>query len=237
MRCECGAELKSPTSYCLACGRVHALACGVYVGEGVYLVTVGKVVETNSFKIYDEEESIRNIFELIAERIHEKRVKEVYVCGKDEGKVRFGFENVRRYSLSDLRIYSTQPMGFEEFVSRLRDFVSKKNELRKVDIPPEEKIQGSHTTVIGGRQGREYLYRVACCEYVKKVVPGVITGGASSLGGGVRFKVTRCDDKGNIRALLIDGSSVQEIHIVTTAKDKEQGEIVLKILKSVSSSL
>jgi len=236
MRCECGAELRSPTSYCLACGRVHALACGIYVGEKVYLVAIGKVVETLSFDIYDEEESIRNLFEILAERIHERRVEEVYVSGEDESKIKFGFENIRRFALSDLRVYATQPLSLDEFISKLREFVMKKEELRKVDIPPEEKIQGSHTTVIGGRLGKEYLYRVACCEYVKKIVPGVITGGGSSLGGGVRFKVTRCDEKGNIRALLIDGSSVQEIYIITTAKNKEQGEVILKMLKSVSSS-
>ena len=121
-------------------------------------------------------------------------------------------------------------MDLSDFVSNLRDFVLKKEELKKVNIPPEKKIQGSHTTIIGGRVGREYLYRVAMCEYVKKIVPGVITGNTTS-GGGVRFKVTRCDEKGNIRGILIDGSSVQEIHIITTAKNKEQGEIVLKILK------
>ncbi|WP_456328478.1 DUF2103 domain-containing protein [Archaeoglobus sp.] len=236
MRCECGSPLPSPTSYCLSCGRVHTLACGVYIGKKVYLVAIGKVVETQSFEIYDEEESIRNLFEILAERIHERRVGEVYVSGEDESKIKFGFENVRRYALSDLRVYATQPLPFNEFVSKLREFVTRKKELRKVDIPPEEKIQGAHTTIIGGRLGREFLYKVALCEYVKKIVPGVITGGASSLGGGVRFKVTRCDERGNIRALLIDGSSVQEIHIVTTAKNKEQGEVILKMLKSVSSS-
>ncbi|WP_457550461.1 DUF2103 domain-containing protein [Archaeoglobus sp.] len=236
MRCECGAKLVSPTSFCLSCGRVHALACGVYVGDKVYLVAIGKVVETLSFEIYDEEESIRNLFEILAEKIHERRVAEVYVSGEDEFKIKFGFENVKRFALSDLKVYKTQPLPFDEFVSKLRVFVIKKEELRKVDIPPEEKIQGAHTTVIGGRLGREFLYKVALCEYVKKIVPGVITGGGSSLGGGVRFKVTRCDERGNVRALLIDGSSVQEIYIVTTAKNKEQGEIILKMLKSVSSS-
>lgn len=236
MKCECGSELSYPTAYCLACGKKNALACGLYISSKIYLVFIGKVIETLSFKIYDEEESIRNLFEVLAERIHDRRVEEVYVCGEDEKCIDFGFENLKRYSLSDLRIYVTQPMGFDEFVSKLRDFVLKKEELKKVDIPPEEKIQGAHTTVIGGRHGREYLYRVACCEYVKKIVPGVITGGASSLGGGVRFKITRCDDKGNLRALLIDGSSVQEIYIITTAKNKEQGEIILKILKSAFSS-
>ncbi|WP_457549903.1 DUF2103 domain-containing protein [Archaeoglobus sp.] len=236
MRCECGAKLVSPTSFCLSCGRVHALACGVYVGDKVYLVAIGKVVETLSFEIYDEEESIRNLFEILAEKIHERRVAEVYVSGEDEFKIKFGFENVKRFALSDLKVYKTQPLPFDEFVSKLRVFVIKKEELRKVDIPPEEKIQGAHTTVIGGRLGREFLYKVALCEYVKKIVPGVITGGGSSLGVGVRFKVTRCDERGNVRALLIDGSSVQEIYIVTTAKNKEQGEIILKMLKSVSSS-
>ncbi len=231
MKCECGADLLSPTSYCLSCGRVHALACGVYFGKKAYFIAIGKnVVETKSYEIYDEEESLRNLFEILAERIHERRVNTVYVCGESNELVEFAFENLKRYSLSDLKIYRTEPMDLNDFVSNLRNFVLKKEELKKVNIPPEKKIQGSHTTIIGGRVGREYLYKVAMCEYVKKIVPGVITGNTTS-GGGVRFKVTRCDEKGNIRGILIDGSSVQEIHIITTAKNKEQGEIVLKILK------
>jgi len=236
MKCECGNPLPSPTSYCLVCGRRNALACGLYVSSKIYLIFIGKVIETIPFKIYDEEQSIRNLFEILAERIHDRRVEEVYVCGENENLIDFGFKNLKRYSLSNLRIYLTQPMKFDEFVSRLKDFVMKKEEIKKVNLSPEYKIQGSHSTIIGGRQGKDFLYRIACCEYVKRIVPGVITGGSSTLGGGVRFKITRCDEKGNLRALLIDGSSVQEVYIITTAKNKEQGEIILKILKNFSSS-
>ncbi len=233
MRCKCGFELKSRTSYCLACGRINALACGVYIGSKVYLISIGEVIDVDSFDVYDDERSIVNLFEVLAERIHEKRVEDVYICGIDRKFIDFGFDNLKRCAVSDLKIYKTDPLPFEDFVLKLKKFVFKKMELKKVDVPPEDKIQGSHKTVIGGRAGMEYLHRVAMCEYVKKIVPGVITCGGSS-GGGVRFKVTRCDEKGNIRGILIDGSTVQEIHIITTARDKEQGEIVLKMLKGLT---
>ena len=233
MRCECGFELKSHNSYCLACGRVNALACGLYIDLKVHLITIGRVVEMESFKIYEEEKSIVNLFEILAERIHEKRVEDVYVCGENYKLIDFGFENLRRCAISDIKIYRTNPLPFDEFVSRLKDFIVRKRELKRVEISPEDKIQGSHKTIIGGRIGREKIYRIATCEFVKKIVPGVITCSGSPSGGGVRFKVTRCDERGNVKGILVDGSTVQEIHIVTTAKNKEQGEVVLRILKGI----
>ncbi len=65
---------------------------------------------------------------------------------------------------------------------------------------------------------------------MKKVVPGVIEGNATSIGGGVKLKLTRSDERGNVRALLIDGSSVQQVYVITTASSREEGEEVLRLL-------
>jgi len=233
MRCpKCYAELPTPTAYCLHCGNVNALACGIHCNEKLYLIFIGNdVVETLSYRVYEEEESIVNLFEIVAERIHERRVKEVYVSGLSFDKIKWAVEMIKRCALSPINVYMTNPSSLDEFVQSLKSFVTTKGKLSKVDIKPEDKIQGAHSTIIGGREGREYLQIVAKCEYVKKIVPGVIEAKGTALGGGVRFKVTRCDDKGNIRGLLIDGATVQEIHIITTARNKEEGEVVLKILK------
>ncbi|MCC6027906.1 MAG: DUF2103 domain-containing protein, partial [Archaeoglobus sp.] len=45
---------------------------------------------------------------------------------------------------------------------------------------------------------------------------------------GLRFKITRIDLKGNIRAVLSHGSSNQEILIVTKASSREEGERIAK---------
>ncbi|MCS4540821.1 MAG: DUF2103 domain-containing protein [Euryarchaeota archaeon] len=99
----------------------------------------------------------------------------------------------------------------------------------------KNKICGKHPTIIGERKGLEKLLEVAKIPYIKKVVPGQIKAKGAKGGGGVRFKVTRVDSKGNIKALLANGASVQEIFIITTASNFEQGkeiaEIILKLLE------
>jgi hypothetical protein len=46
----------------------------------------------------------------------------------------------------------------------------------------------------------------------------------------LRFKITRVDERGNLRAILSYGSSNQEIHIITKASSREEG---LKIAKEL----
>jgi hypothetical protein len=62
--------------------------------------------------------------------------------------------------------------------------------------------------------------------HVKKVIPGPIDASGRGSRTGLRAKVTRADDNGNVRLLLRDGSSVQENRVVTTAMDRETGERV-----------
>jgi hypothetical protein len=141
---------------------------------------------------------------------------------------------LKRVALTPISITITNPFkSAEEFFNHLVDHLRTVKELRKVDIKPEDKIHGAHSTIIGGREGLKLIHKIATSEFVKKIVPGVIEAKGSALGGGVRFKLTRCDDRGNIRGLLIDGATVQEIHIVTTVRNKEEGEVILKILKGL----
>jgi len=98
--------------------------------------------------------------------------------------------------------------------------------LEVVDTPPKEKLGGSHSTLIGGRTGRRAISTVAEHPHVKKIVPGPIDAGGTGSRTGLRAKVTRAGDNGNVRLLLRDGSSVQENRVVTTAMDRETGERV-----------
>jgi len=110
--------------------------------------------------------------------------------------------------------------------------VNREETIPKSDIDPKRKIKGSHSTIIGGRDGRELLKRVAESEYVKKIIPGVIENKGTSKGS-VRLKMTRCDRNGNIRALLIHGGTVQQIYVITTARSEKEGEKIIKRLASL----
>jgi hypothetical protein len=90
----------------------------------------------------------------------------------------------------------------------------------------ESKLGGTHSTLIGGRDGRAILEAVAAHPHVKKIIPGPIDASGASARGGVRGKATRADATGNVRLLVRDGSSVQENRVVTTAGDREMGETV-----------
>jgi hypothetical protein len=235
MRCsKCFAELSSPTAFCLYCGNKNAIGCGVFAEDRrIIIFFIGKnAVESLSFRLYDEEESIRNMFEVVAERVHERRIDEIYVSGVNSDLIDKTAEMLKIYSLSPVSVYITDPFpSANDFSKSLIEHLRTMKELKKVDIKPEDKIHGAHSTIIGGRDGLKFIHKVASSEYVKKVVPGVIEAKGSAVGGGVRFKLTRCDDRGNIRGLLIDGATVQEIHIVTTARNREEGELILRILR------
>ncbi|WP_338100089.1 DUF2103 domain-containing protein [Methanolapillus africanus] len=94
------------------------------------------------------------------------------------------------------------------------------------------KIGGIHTTIIGERTGKKIVALVASHPRVKKIVPGIIKVKGSS-GGSFRAKVLRPDNRGNLRLLLSQGTSVQEIQLVTTASDPLSGEIVLNELNKM----
>ncbi len=160
---------------------------------------------------------LRNYTGRIADELHRKRPDAVYVTG-DRELIR----TIRRHTRYELRRIdgdATEPI----------DWVKARREQRALDVvetPPAEKLGGTHTTVIGGRDGRRAIQTVAEHPHVKKIIPGPIDAGGTGSQSGLRAKATRPDDGGNVRLLLRDGSSVQENRVVTTARDIESGERV-----------
>lgn len=232
--CECGNLLSSPAQFCPFCNRSNALGCGIYVSERkVHAIVIGK--HGNEFLTlsrYNEDLSIRNLYEVLAEKVYERRVEEIVISGERDELLDEAFHFLRDF-LYPFHISITDPFDDpQEFFRRYERAVRTRKRLVKVNTRPEDKIQGSHSTIVGGREGYILILQLAKSPYVKKVVPGVIEGNATTAGGGVRLKLTRCDERGNLRALLIDGATVQQIHVITTASSREEGEEILKILSA-----
>lgn len=91
-------------------------------------------------------------------------------------------------------------------------------------------FSGRHKTVVGGREGLEIVGKLLSHEKVKKVIFGRIETKGSRTGHGLRFKITRIDERGNLKAILSYGSSNQDIHIITTASSREEGERIAREL-------
>ncbi|WNY24141.1 hypothetical protein MmiHf6_14700 [Methanimicrococcus hongohii] len=96
----------------------------------------------------------------------------------------------------------------------------------------KSKRGGIHTTIIGERKGRKIASLVASQESVKKLIPGIIQSKGPS-GGSFRAKVLRPDSRGNLRLLFTQGTSYQEIILVTTAADLAEGEAISDELNSL----
>jgi hypothetical protein len=158
---------------------------------------------------------LRNFAGRVADEIRRKRPETVYAAGNRE-VLR---ETRAQLHHEFLRVEADDPVGtvLDRRGDRAPDVV---------DTPPGEKLGGRHSTLIGGRKGRRAIGVVAEHPHVKKIVPGPIDAGGSSTSSGLRAKVTRADDTGNVRLLLREGSSVQENRVVTTAGDRQTGERV-----------
>ncbi|AEA46257.1 DUF2103 domain-containing protein [Archaeoglobus veneficus] len=233
---NCGTELVSPAAFCLVCNTRNALGCGLFCdGSNIYLFFIAaRGHESFKIALYEDEFEIsrRNAFELAAERMHEKRVEDVFVSGTDRKAILDAAEWVRRTAIHPVSVITTDTFNSpEEFCDAISRHLRAKTVLRRIDARPEDKIGGAHSTIIGGREGAKLLHRIATCEYVKKIVPGVIEAKGTAAGGGVRLKLNRSDERGNIRAILIDGASVQKVLVITTASNAEEGEEVRKILE------
>ncbi len=229
---KCHSPIKTPTSFCLYCNTKNAIASGVFNGKNnIHVIFIGvQGNEVLSFKKYDDTPLI-TYFDLIAEKMHERRIEEVYLGGNNDESIDVASHYLKN-SLFPFKIYLTNTLDKDEFFETVDKHVRIKKSLKKVDIKVENKIHGSHSTIIGGREGIKLVYKLASSEYVKKIVPGVIEN-KGTVSGGVRLKVTRCDDKGNVKALLINGATVQKLHVITTASNKEEGGEVLKILRGL----
>ena len=227
MQCrQCGAELERPGDYCLVCESENADIVVLDLSRDRATVTAlvdDEVVSARTITTIPEEEStgeepvieLRNFAGLIADEVHRKRPEEVYVAGDREvvaavrAQVHYPF----------YRVADDDPV---EHVRERRGEPA----LEVVDAAPADKLGGSHTTLVGGRDGQRVIQTVAEHPHVKKIIPGPIDAGGSGSRTGVRAKATRADDTGNVRLLLRDGSSVQENRVVTTAGDRELGERV-----------
>ncbi|ELZ72988.1 metal-binding protein [Haloferax sp. Atlit-10N] len=225
MHCRrCGNPLEKPGDYCLTCNTANCDAVvAVFEADRATLTfldeedVVGETTVTTIPESDDETKvvQLRNFAGLVADEIRRKRPGTVYAAGeRDPLRETRAQLHHEFYRVSD-----------DDPVRRVLDTRGERT-LEVVDIPPAEKLGGSHSTLIGGRRGRRAIGVVAGHPHVKKVIPGPIDAGGTGSRTGLRAKVTRADDNGNVRLLLRDGSSVQENRIVTTAMNRETGERV-----------
>jgi hypothetical protein len=225
MECrQCASPLERPGDYCLVCrtanadtlvlelGRERGTVTALYDEEIVGERTVTTTPETDDEQVSSE---LRYFAGQIADEIRRKRPDEVYATG-DRAVLRAVRAQVH---------YSFYRIDAENPVEHALDRQGK-TPLEVVEASVAEKLGGTHSTLIGGRAGREPLEVVAEHPHVKKIIPGPIDASGSSTDGGIRAKVTRADNTGNVRLLVRDGSSVQENRVVTTANDRELGEVV-----------
>jgi len=225
MECRrCATPLDRPGDYCLVCDTANADAVVVAADRDRAEVTmlreetaVGTTTVTTTPESDAETEPVelRNFAGRVADEVRRKRPEDVFAAGDHD--VLGALRSALHYRLS--RVPADDP------VTAVIDRRGERS-LAVVEKPPAEKLGGSHSTLIGGREGQRAITEVAAHPNVKKVIPGPIDAGGGSAEGGLHAKVTRAGTNGNVRLLLRDGSSVQENRVVTTAMDRETGERV-----------
>ena len=228
MHCrQCHADLDRPGDYCLVC---HTANCDGVVAdfdrEAATLTmldgeeirgetTITTVPETDTDDDRATVVELRNFAGRVADEIQRKRPEAVFAAGERE-PIR---ETRTQLHYDFYRVPDADPV--QAVIDRRGN-----RALDVVDIPPREKIGGSHSTIIGDRRGRKAISVVADHPHIKKIIPGPIDAGGIGSQQGLRAKITRADTNGNVRMLLRDGSSVQENRLVTTAMDLDSGERV-----------
>ena len=239
MECRhCASPLEKPGDFCLVCREPNVAAVVLEAARDRATLTmladdderedldpiVGQTTITTTPEDGGEKGvvELRNFAGLIGDEIRRKRPEEVYAGGSRE-VIRAVREDIHHQFY---RVADDDPV--EAVIERRH-----RPALDVVETPPAEKIGGSHTTLIGGRTGMRAIRTVADHPHVKKVIPGPIDAGGTGSQSGLRAKVTRADDGGNVRMLLRDGSSVQENRVVTTAPDREMGEHIREDLNDV----
>lgn len=225
MQCrECGRPVDRPGDYCLACDSANADGVVLVVEDARATLTMldeeTVLGETQIPTVPETDDTLstvqhRNFAGRIADEIRRKRPDAVYASGD---------LSVVRAVRSEIR-YPVYRVPDDDPVTTVIERRGNRD-LEVVDEPAAAKIGGSHSTVIGNRDGERAIEAIAAHPHVKKVVPGPIDAGGSGSRTGVRAKATRADDNGNVRLLIRDGSSVQENRIVTTAMDRDTGERV-----------
>jgi hypothetical protein len=221
---RCGTPLERPGDYCLVCNTANCDAVVVVFERDRAELTMldeQTVVGRTALTTVPEEDpeaevvELRNFAGRVADDIRRKRPDTVFAAGNRE---------VLREARAQLH-HEFYRIAGEDPVERVLERRGERS-LEVVETPPQEKLGGAHSTLIGGRAGRRAIGVVAGHPHVKKIVPGPIDAGGMGSQTGLRAKVTRADDNGNVRLLLRDGSSVQENRVVTTAMDRETGEFV-----------
>jgi hypothetical protein len=233
MECRrCASSLERPGDYCLVCKTHNADAVLVEIDDEraeVVAALGGEVVSERviTTEPHDEdperEVALRNLAGRAADEVRRKRPDDVHVRGDHEAVARL------RSELAESVSRASEDASYEEV------FDENDGSLEVVETNPEEKIGGSHSTLIGGRDGMGAVRQVAEYGHVKKIVPGPIDASGRGSQDGFGAKVTRSDDNGNLRLLLRDGSSVQENRVITTASDREMGERVREELNEALS--
>lgn len=98
--------------------------------------------------------------------------------------------------------------------------------------PSKNKLGGTHTTIIGGRAGKKLIKLVSQHPEIKKIIPAVISVKGVA-GGKLSGKVLRADARGNLRLLLSEGRSFQEVRLVTTVGTAEEGDRIMNELNEI----
>jgi hypothetical protein len=220
---RCAEPLDRPGDYCLVCNTANADAVVIDADRERAELTMleedaivgSSVVRTTPEEGENELKELRNYAGQIADELHRKRPEHVYAAGVRE--VLREIQGESQYELR--RVTGDDPVATA---------IDRRGErsLDVVDAAPAEKIGGSHSTLIGGREGMRAVQTIAGHPHVKKVIPGPIDAGGKGSQSGMRAKATRADAGGNVRLLLRDGSSVQENRVVTTAREADGGELV-----------
>jgi hypothetical protein len=96
----------------------------------------------------------------------------------------------------------------------------------------KNKLGGAHTTIIGGRAGKKLVKLVSQHPEIKKVIPSVISVKGIA-GGSLTGKILRADSRGNLRLLISEGRSFQEIRLVTTVGTAEEGDRIMNELNEI----
>ncbi|MCQ1535164.1 metal-binding protein [Methanosarcina sp. KYL-1] len=96
----------------------------------------------------------------------------------------------------------------------------------------KDKLGGAHTTIIGERAGRKLVKLVSQHPEIKKIIPSVISVKGTS-GGKLTGKVLRADARGNLRLLLSEGRSYQELRLVTTVGTAVEGDRIMNELNEI----
>jgi hypothetical protein len=225
MECRrCASALERPGDYCLVCRSANAdtavLDCGRERATVSCLLEEAIVAERTITTEPEEDgrwatTELRNYAGRVADEVRRKRPEEVYAAGDRE-------------VLSSVRAELHYPFYRVRDDDPIEAVRERRGEpaLEVVEASVAEKLGGSHSTLIGGRDGQAALETVADHPHVKKIIPGPIDAGGSGSRTGVRAKATRADGTGNVRLLVRDGSSVQENRVVTTAGDRKLGEHV-----------